>query len=230
MSTSMTSSTSRLSAWLEPHPKLDGVALIDHLFNRLDGLYPNRWRAAFANQQAIENWRIAWAEGLAEEGITFSEIKRGLVECRRRFDWPPSFAEFLKACRPAPDYEVAFIEAVEQMRLREQGLDRWSSPAIYWAAARIGNWDLRSSSYQAIAKRWQAELDVALEEQRAGRLPEIPPARPTLPAPGKTTTTTAQARAWIAACQAILEGRPRPEIEALKATAMRASAAAGGTA
>jgi hypothetical protein len=194
----MTSSTSRLSAWLEPHPKLDGVALIDHLFNRLDGLYPNRWRAAFANQQAIDNWRVAWAEGLAEEGITFAEIKRGLVECRRRFDWPPSFAEFLKACRPAPDYEAAFLEAVEQMRLREAGQDRWSSPAVYWAAAKLGA-DLSAHPYEAIKNRWRAALDEAIEGVRTGKLPgEVPKRMGSLPAPGQCAVPPEVARQRLA--------------------------------
>jgi hypothetical protein len=203
----MTSSTSRLSAWLEPHPKLDGVALIDHLFNRLDGLYPNRWRAAFANQQAIDNWRIAWAEGFIEEGITFAEIKRGLEECRRRFDWPPSFAEFLKACRPPLDYERAFFEAVEQMRLREVGQDRWSSPAVYWAAAKLGS-DLSAYPYEAIKNRWRATLDEAIDGVRTGKLPcEVPKRMDALPAPGKCSVPPDVARQRLAEIRQMLAAK-----------------------
>ena len=64
------STTSRLSAWLDPHPRLEGIALIDHLFNRLDGLYPHRWRSAFASEQAVVNWRETWADGFVEESVT----------------------------------------------------------------------------------------------------------------------------------------------------------------
>jgi hypothetical protein len=204
MNTTTTSSTSRLSTWIDPHPKLDGVALIDHLFNRLDGLYPHRWRSAFANQQAIDNWRLAWAEGFVEEGVTMAEIKRGLSECRRMFDWPPSFAEFLKACRPAMDYERAFMEAVEQMRRREAGEDRWSMPAVYWAATKLGS-DLSSHPYQSLKGRWQAALDEAIEAIRTGKLPnEIPQRREALPAPGHCSVPPEVAKQRLAAIRDML--------------------------
>lgn len=199
-------------------------AWVERLFARLSALYGARladlWRGA-----DLEEVKDVWAVELAD--LSGEEIARGLAACRER-KFPPTLPEFRELCRPPIDFEAAYREAVEQMRLREQGLDRWSSPAIYWAAARIGSWDLRNSSYAAIAKRWQAELAKALEEQRAGNLPDIPPARPTLPAPGQTTPP-AQAKAWMTVCRAILEGRPKPEIEALKAAARRASAAAGAT-
>lgn len=181
--TSLQSSTAPLNVWLDPHPKLDGVSLIDHFFNRLDGLYPHRWRSAFANEQAIINWRESWAEGLAEEGITLLEVKCGIDACRRDFAWPPSFAEFLSACRPSVDPESAYIEAVEQIRLRETGEDKWSCPAVYWAATEIGSWDLRQSSWGGIKARWTA----VLRDKLANRdLPDIPPPRVALPAPGQT--------------------------------------------
>lgn len=194
------SSTSPLSAWLEPHPRLDGVALIDHLFNRLDGLYPQRWRSAFPTKHAIANWRQAWAEGFAEDGLTMAEIKRGLDECRRTLDWPPSFAEFVKACRHPPDYEALFLEAVEQMRRRESDTDVWSSPAVYWAASRIG-WELRSYPYATVKSRWVSEIDRAIADVRAGTLPTIIPKRlDALPAPDQVATMpAAEAKAKIAA-------------------------------
>jgi hypothetical protein len=103
-----TSSTSPPSVWLDPHPKLDGLALIDHLFNRLDGMYPHKWRSAFASDQAVANWRTAWAEALADEGVTLEEVRAGLRACRRQ-GWPPSFAEFFRACRPPIDCQSALI-------------------------------------------------------------------------------------------------------------------------
>jgi hypothetical protein len=197
-------STSPLSAWIDPHPKLDGVALIDHLFNRLDGLYPHRWRSAFANQQAIDNWRIAWAEGFVEEGITMAEIKRGIAECCRLFDWPPSFAEFVKACRPALDYERAFAEAVEQMRRRDAGEDRWSTPAVYWAATKLGN-DLQAHPYASLKGRWQAALDDAVQSIRTGKLPDaVPQRRESLPAPGQCSVPPEVAKQRLAGIRDML--------------------------
>lgn len=201
-------------------------AWVERLFARLTAIYGARladlWRGA-----DLEEVKEVWAVELAD--LTGEEIARGLAACRDR-KFPPTLPEFRELCRPPIDFEAAWREAVEQMRLREQGLDRWSSPAIYWAAARIGSWDMRHSSYPSIAKRWQAQLAKALEEQRAGALPDIPPARPTLPAPGNAAMPREKAQAWIAVCRAILEGRAQQEIEAMKAAAMRVSVAGGAAA
>lgn len=177
-----TLSTSPLNDWLEPRQSLAGLALIDHLFNRLDGLYPNKWRAAFANDQAISNWRIAWAEGLSDEGVTADEVRAGLKACRRR-DWPPSFAEFFKDCRPSSDYTVALLEAIEQMGRRESGSDKWSHPAIYWAAVKIGSYDLSRKKIEELAQQWGKAYG---EQLALGKWPDIPERLPALPAPGKT--------------------------------------------
>jgi len=193
-----TSSTFSTNPWLDPHPALDGLAVMDHLFNRLDGLYPHRWRSAFPSPDSIANWRQAWAEGFAEEGMTMAEIKRGIAECRRLFDWPPSFPEFVKACRPALDYERAFIEAVEQMRKRETGGDTWSIPAVYWAAVKLGS-DLSAHPYPAIKGRWMAALDDAIEGIRTGKLPDdVPQRREALPAPGQCSVSPEVAKQRLA--------------------------------
>jgi hypothetical protein len=176
------SSTSPLSAWLDPHPRLEGLALIDHLFNRLDGLYPHKWRSAFANDQAVANWRISWAEGLADEGVTAEEVRHGLRQCRKR-DWPPSFAEFFNDCRPPIDFTSALIEAVEQMARRDSGSDRWSHPAIYWAAVKIGSYDLSRKTLKELGPEWNK----AFSDQLAlGKWEAIPVRPPALPAPGQT--------------------------------------------
>lgn len=177
-----TSSTSPLSVWLDPHPALDGVALIDHLFNRMDGLYPHKWRSAFANERSVANWRQAWAEGLSEEAVTLSEVRAGLRACRRQ-EWPPSFAEFLKACRPSADYGAALLEAVEQMARRESGSDQWSHPAIFWAAVKIGAYDLSRKTLKELAPEWGKAFG---DQLALGKWPEIQARLPALPAPGKT--------------------------------------------
>ena len=189
-----TSSTSRLSAWLEPHPRLEGIALIDHLFNRLDGLYPHRWRSAFASEQAISNWRETWADGFAEEGVTMAEIKAGMKACRTRFAWPPSFAEFMSACRQPMDFESAFCEAIEQLRRREHGEDQWSHPAIYWASVSIGSFDMRNATWGGIKARWTATLQAELEKRE---WPDVPLPMVSLPAPGNTSVSPEEAKRRI---------------------------------
>ena len=201
-------STVTPSGWLEVRDWPDGKkgSLMDRLFNRLDGTYPNRWRAAFGNDAAIANWREAWAEAFAEERITPDEIKRGIVECRKRHDWPPSLPEFLRACRPPLDHEASFAEAVKQMRLRhEDGTDQWSSPAIYWAAVKIGDFDLRSMPYQSLKGKWEKALADAMAAIKSGARPnEVPPHRIALPAPGQTSLSPEDVAKRLAAVRAVI--------------------------
>lgn len=83
--------------WFETIPAL-GVTAIDHLFNRLDGMYAGKWRQSFTHPDSIGNWRNAWAEGLFSRHITPQQVKRGLVNCVEMYAWPPSLTEFIKAC------------------------------------------------------------------------------------------------------------------------------------
>jgi hypothetical protein len=184
MNVPTTSSTFNQSPWLEIHPKL-GISLMDHLFNRFDGAYPNRWRAAFASEQAIANWREAWAEAFAEEGLTTQMISDGLKACRKSYDWPPSLTEFLKACKPAINVDAAIYEAIDQMRARQHGKDVWSNPAIYWAAAKVGEFDMVSQTFSSIKPRFEAALKTVL----AGEILPVPVRVPALSAPGATEST-----------------------------------------
>jgi hypothetical protein len=106
-----TLSTQPFSKWFEVHPGL-GISMMDHLFNRLDGAYPHKWRSAFPNQQAIDNFCESWAEAFEEEGITPNDVKVGLKACRNTFDWPPSCAEFIKACKTVEKKEPAYVFAL----------------------------------------------------------------------------------------------------------------------
>jgi len=185
--------------FLVPKPMQDPnarpLSIMDRLFNKLDGNYPHKFRSAFTSEQAIQNWRESWAEAFYEEGLNPHEIKAGIVACRRLYAWPPSLAEFIQACRPPVNYEQAHAEAVKQMRLREDGRDNWSKPAIYWAAVKIGAFDLFNAPYVAIKGRWQRALDEAMAKPQ---LPEIPPRLAALPPPGRTATTIEQGRKRMA--------------------------------
>lgn len=153
------------SQWFDMHPGL-GISIIDHLFNRLDGAYPHKWRSAFATQDAIDNWAESWVEAFEEEGVTANDIKAGLKACRNRYDWPPSCAEFIKACKPSIDPMVAYYEALAGVQARAAGeAGKWSHRAIYWAAMPLA-FDLKTQTYSQIKPRWER----ALAEQMA--LPE----------------------------------------------------------
>lgn len=180
------------SKWLMPHPKLEGVSLMDHLFNRLNGTYPNKWRANFRDERAIVDWRQAWAEAFDDEGVTPQDVALGIKNCRRMYEWPPSLPEFLKACRPHLEPNVAFFEAVRGMQARIAGkTGDWSHPAIFYAALAVGQYEMMNQSYQQLKARWEKAFG---EQLALGQWPEIPPVVGALPAPARTEEGKAQIR------------------------------------
>ncbi|SDC69788.1 hypothetical protein SAMN05428966_102138 [Massilia sp. PDC64] len=182
-------STRPRSKWFEPVENL-GISMIDHLYNRLDGAYPHKWRSNFADQQAIDNWAESWVETFEEEGITPNDVKIGLRECRRRFAWPPSVAEFVQACRPQVDPLRAYYEAVAGVQARFAGEHgTWSHPAIYWAAMPMAV-ELREQTFSAVKARWETAL---AEQLGRGEWEEIPAPMLQLTAPGKSTTSQERA-------------------------------------
>ncbi|MFM0662973.1 replication protein P [Paraburkholderia sediminicola] len=184
MTAQISSSTFKRSSWHEIHQSL-GISLLDHLYNRLDGIYPTRWKAQFPNERAIENWREAWAEAFEEERIDTRMVSDALRMCRKTHDWPPSLAEFLKACKPIINVDAALHEAVNQMHARQLCKDQWSDPAIFWAAVKVGEFDLLSLPFAALKPRFEA----ALTNVREGEVLPVPARVPALQAPGKSEST-----------------------------------------
>lgn len=190
-----TSSTLKPSAWLEQRTiRGEATTLIDQLFYRLEAMYPQRWRAAFPSQGAIEAWRDTWADAFVDEGITPQQVADAMRACRKKYDWPPSLTEFLKLCVPPVDHESAFHEAVNQMRRRETGDDTWTHPAIYWAAVEFGSWELRGASWATARIRWVRILEAKLADRN---LPEVPERRTALPAPGATLVNPEKVRQFV---------------------------------
>ena len=188
----MLSTFENQSQWLTAHSKLNGMSLMDHLFNRLNGAYPNKWRANFRDEQAIDDWRHAWAEAFDDERITPSDVALGIKNCRRMYDWPPSLTEFLRACRPHLEPDVAFFEAVRGLQARERGQQgEWSHPAIFFAALAVGQYEMRNEAYQQLKSRWEKALS---DQLSLGNWPEVPPVLEALPAPDRTEEGRAQAR------------------------------------
>jgi len=201
-------STAPSSPWLRVHQAL-GITMMDHLFNRLDGAYPHRWRSAFPTDQAIANWRESWAEAFDEEGIKPGDVKAGLRACRKLYDWPPSCAEFIKACRPAIDPVVAYYEALAGGQERAKGnMGEWSSPAVFWAYQAIGPFDLNNTPFTQLRPRWERILG---EQVAKGEWPEIPEPSLALPAPGRAHTTREEASKRIAELGAIAVVK-RPDV------------------
>ncbi|HXA48560.1 MAG TPA: replication protein P [Burkholderiaceae bacterium] len=195
------------SRWFDIHPKL-GISTIDHLFNRLDGTYPHKWRSAYPTNKAINNWAESWVEAFEDEGISPEDVKRGLKVCRSRYDWPPSCAEFIKACKMIVEPLVGYYEAVEGVQARQRGEHgKWSHPAIYWAAMPLA-FDLATQTYSHMRARWEQSL--AEQMMRTEWLP-IPAPMAALPAPGKAVLSKEKAAQLLHQLGVAAILRPRVE-------------------
>lgn len=186
------------SPWFDVIPAL-GISSIDHLYNRLDGAYPGKWRNQFPDGQSIQNWRESWAEAFEDERLSFEEVRVGIRECRKLYGWPPSSAEFIKACRPSLDPLAAYHEAVAGLAARERGdAGSWTSLAIYWAAASMA-YDLKMQSYGQIKDRWQAALAAQTAKGQWEPIKEPDPQlgyTPSAPSPAAADITRQMQAAW----------------------------------
>lgn len=195
-------------------------AWAERLFQRMEDRYGSLWVERYG---AFPRERVkrSWAEDLGD--LSRDELARGVAACRDA-KFPPTLAEFRASCRPPLDYEAAFLEAVEQMRLRDEGKDKWTQGAAYWAAVRLGR-DLQTLPYVAIKGRWHAALDAAAAQVASGELPaQVPVRTVSLPAPGGTSASKERVREHLAALVASLKAtKPDPLAWARKILARQAA-------
>lgn len=204
-----------------------------HMLLTFGKKYTDQWGAIDP-----DGLRDFWALQLA--GYSAAEIRRGLAALGER-DWPPTLPEFKRMCRPPLDPVAAYYEAVEGVQARERGeRGTWSHPAIFWAAAKIGAYDLKNVGYAQIAKRWETALQAFFEAECDDPIPDPALA---LPAPGKAVLSrdsaarlladlgasgvlkrSANPRAWIDR----IRERQRAGDPTLTAAAIRAADAAEG--
>ena len=178
----LTHTANPFDAWFQPLDVFKGKSVMETLYDRLDGAYPHKWRSNFPTADAIDNWQVSWAEAFEEEGIKPSDIRAGLKACRTKYDWPPSCAEFIKACKPSVDPMVAYYEAIAGIESRKRGeVGKWSHPAVYWAAMPLA-FDLGSQSYSQMKARWEQAFN---EQMNKGEWAAIPAPTLALSAPGK---------------------------------------------
>ncbi|MFZ6690245.1 hypothetical protein [Undibacterium sp. SXout20W] len=125
------------------------------LFKYMEACYGNRFLDMWINSD-LDAVMHVWAVKLMQ--MTADELRRGRASLDSR-DWPPTLPEFIKMCRPGLDPQVAYYEALEQGRAREEGRENiWSSPAIYWAWRSVGAFEFRNQSYQTLRVRWEKAL------------------------------------------------------------------------
>lgn len=95
------------SKWLITNERT-GQTLMEMLYDRLNGMYPRRWRECFKGDSDIDSWARAWSGSFDKRGITPQMIKRGLDNCEEMYKQPPTITEFLIACTtPGRDEPVA---------------------------------------------------------------------------------------------------------------------------
>ena len=162
--------------------------------------FTDQWRG---NSDDMADLKRHWAETLGK--YTSDELKRGVDALSER-DWPPTLPEFEKMCRAPLDPATAFYEAVAGMQQREHGeIGVWSSPVVYWAAVRIGLFDLKNCGYEQIKTRWQAALRAAMQSDAATPIPSPMLA---LPDVGKGSTSNEAAARMLQDVKASGIGNP----------------------
>lgn len=169
---------------------------IDSLFARMSGLYGAKFADLWRGTD-LSVVRRLWGTELTT--VTRDELKRGVDGLRNR-PFPPTLPEFLALCKPPVNYDAALYEAAQQMRLRADGKDEWSNPAFYWAAVKVGDFDMLNLPHGALIKRFTAALDEVLR----GEVAPVPKRDITaLPAPGKTRARPEKVQAAVAEVKAM---------------------------
>lgn len=173
---------------------------IDSLLTKFEIYYGDKFHRQWANVPR-DAMRKQWAIDLGE--LTGEELKAG-VEALKRQEWPPTLPEFIGLCKPTLNVDAALYEAVEQIRKRGEGADQWSKPEIYWAAIKIGDFDLLNMPHGQLIKRFGD----ALAEVMRGPVQPVPPRAVALPAPGKTMANKERVMAEVAKVKAIQKEKP----------------------
>src|ERR1700684_3554803 len=137
---------------------------MDWLFGQLHGLFGNKLVDAFRSghvidgrDTGIENMKQVWAEKIRENGLRMADVRAGL-KAAERLKWPPTWGEFLDICKPRINLDAAIYESVEQIRLRQQGRDQWSTPAFYWAAIKVGELDMLGLTFTQIKPLYERAM------------------------------------------------------------------------
>jgi len=152
---------------------------VDSLFALMSGTYGSKFADLWRGTDLAAVRRL-WGKKLAT--LSRDELRRGSDALMGR-PYPPTLPEFVALCRPGINVDAALYEATQQLRLRAEGKDEWSNPAIYWAALMVGEFEMLNLSHAALLKRFSAALDTVLAQDQIPKVPERD--RPALPAPGK---------------------------------------------
>jgi hypothetical protein len=190
-------STFNSMKWTAKRPPMQGggperPSIMDKLFHKLMGVYPTTWKTHFPSQGAVDNWAETWAEAFEEDRVTPDEIATGIRNLPKMYvDWAPNLGQFLKACRPKLDPLAALDEAVRQMRMRQECKDKWSHPAIFWAAVEVTEHDMLNRTPADLQPRFTRALHNLLSNPET--IKPVPQAAKRLPPPPVMTSDEGKA-------------------------------------
>ncbi|UIF90890.1 hypothetical protein [Cupriavidus sp. UYPR2.512] len=162
---------------------------VNSLFEKMSAMYGSKFADMWRGTD-LTTVRRLWGVELAQ--LSREELRQG-VAALKSVDAPPTLPRFLKICRPQVDYDSALYEAAQQLRLRAEGRDEWTNPAFYWAAIKVGEFEMLNSSRDSLIKRFTAALDSVL----AGGVQPVPPRLVALPAPGQTRADPERVKAAV---------------------------------
>jgi hypothetical protein len=167
-STNLTPSTSKPTASTEWPATAVPETWIDALFERMAASYGSKFADLWRGVD-INSVRRLWGIELAK--VTREEWKHGVDSLVTR-PFPPTLPEFVALCRPPFNLDAAVYEACEQMRNRTQGTDTWSSPAIFWAAVKVGHHDMVTLAHSAIKARFGKAYGEVIAQDHIAPVPK----------------------------------------------------------
>ncbi len=147
--------------WLAKIPN-KMVRPIDMIYTAFDRIYLQTFRAAFTTANEKILWENIWANALLINKVTEAQVTKALNKLPKL---PPSMIDFIDLClgKDGAWHETAFFEAINQLAKRRSSCDKWSHPAIYWAAMDVGEHAIMTcASWPAMKARWTAALDARM--------------------------------------------------------------------
>lgn len=140
-------------------------ALFVKMLNTFGSRFADMWRGT-----DIDSVKATWAPELSK--LSREEFAKG-VQALATLNWPPTLGEFINLCRPKLDAQKAFTEAINGLLARDRGeIGVWSHPAIFWAAVRVGAFDIKNATYPQIKGRWEGALGDELEKSQWQEIPK----------------------------------------------------------
>lgn len=154
--------------------------VLEEAWISLLGFYGRAFESQYGNIDG-EEFRL-WFAGLTMNGVTDAKVASAVlavaVEHARKTSHTPNYADFLRLCtgdqaNDAQAEDKAFAEANAAARTWNHHV--WTSAAIYHATIAVGVWTLRQFPEKVTRPRFVEAYRKLVEQERAGRMLEVPP-------------------------------------------------------